>query len=542
MLLYFLSPITAFAAISIPFTVNLSENVTVDTTGGTPRIAVDVGGVTRYATYTSGSGTAALTFTYDAVLGDVDLDGVTLSSPVQLNGGTMKDAVGNDATLTFTIPNTSGVKVNYPSLGMDFVYDADGRYTLNGNVYNSLASFLTASSGTFSRASVGTYFDAAGTLQTASSGTPRFDHDPITHAAKGILIEEARTNNIRNSTMQGAVAGAPGTVPTNWQICSVGGGATCTYTIIDKNIINGSNYVDIRFQGTMPAAGAYVNWVILDSSTSVTWLPLAVTDSVSGQIQLALTNGTFPFASIALMVSEQNASTYLANRTEKAITTASLSSTLTTYAGAAAAVNASVNNVVQPRLVTGSNGTLTNYDFTLRIANPQIEKGAFATSFIPTTTVAVTRAADNLTVPVGVWYNASTTTISGTYSSFAVNGYSTRIASLNDGTSSNVFQLADAAAGIIFAQKAIGGPTLNSSGPPYVPNTTYKIAGAMDISSGPLAVNNTLYNNTNAGLPLGITRIQIGNMNGGSFLNGWISNASYYPLRVANTQLQLLTQ
>jgi hypothetical protein len=173
--------------------VNLSEAVTVNTGGGTPRIAVDVGGVTRYATYTSGSGTSALTFTYDAVLGDVDLDGVSVSSPIQLNGGTMKDAAGNDATLTFTAPNTSNVKVNYPSLGMDFVYDADGRYTLNGTAYNDLSSFLTATGGTFTRASIGKYYDVAGILQTAASSVPRFDYDPITHAAKGILIEEGRT-------------------------------------------------------------------------------------------------------------------------------------------------------------------------------------------------------------------------------------------------------------------------------------------------------------------------------------------------------------
>jgi len=106
----------ALAATSIPFTINLSENVTVT---GTPRVAVDAGGVTRYANYTSGSGTNALTFTYAMVAGDVDLDGVTLVSPIDLNGGTMKDTAGNDATLTFTPPNTTNVKVNYRMLTED---------------------------------------------------------------------------------------------------------------------------------------------------------------------------------------------------------------------------------------------------------------------------------------------------------------------------------------------------------------------------------------------------------------------------------------
>lgn len=48
---------------NLDFTVNLSEAITVDTAGGTPRIAIalDTGG-TAYASYVSGSGTGALVF------------------------------------------------------------------------------------------------------------------------------------------------------------------------------------------------------------------------------------------------------------------------------------------------------------------------------------------------------------------------------------------------------------------------------------------------------------------------------------------------
>jgi hypothetical protein len=106
-MLFFVSPV--LAATGIPFTINVDDTVIVT---GTPRIQIDVGGTTRYATYTSGSGTSSLVFTYTMVSGDVDLDGVILSSPIQLNGGTIRDAVGNNAVLTFTPPDTSGVIVN----------------------------------------------------------------------------------------------------------------------------------------------------------------------------------------------------------------------------------------------------------------------------------------------------------------------------------------------------------------------------------------------------------------------------------------------
>ena len=52
---------------------------------------------------------------------------------------------------------------------------------------------------TFTRASVATYFNAAGIMKTAASNQPRFDHDPITKESKGLLLEESRTNLIEHS-------------------------------------------------------------------------------------------------------------------------------------------------------------------------------------------------------------------------------------------------------------------------------------------------------------------------------------------------------
>lgn len=98
-------------AAPLTFTVNLDEAVTVNTGGGTPRIALDIGGVTRYATYASGSGSANLTFSYSVQAGDFDADGIAATSPIELNGGTIRDAAGNDANLTFTPPSMANVKV-----------------------------------------------------------------------------------------------------------------------------------------------------------------------------------------------------------------------------------------------------------------------------------------------------------------------------------------------------------------------------------------------------------------------------------------------
>ena len=100
---------TPATAATVNFTVNASEPVTVT---GTPRLAIDVGGVTRYATYASGSGTSAITFSYAVQPGDFDANGIALASPLELNGGTIADSAGNPASaLTFTLPDTSAIKV-----------------------------------------------------------------------------------------------------------------------------------------------------------------------------------------------------------------------------------------------------------------------------------------------------------------------------------------------------------------------------------------------------------------------------------------------
>ena len=96
------------AAAPVTFTVNASEPVTVT---GTPRIAIDVGGVTRYANFVSNTGNA-LTFAYQVQAGDFDLDGISLSSPLDLNGGSITDVAGNPlSSLNFTAPGTTNLKV-----------------------------------------------------------------------------------------------------------------------------------------------------------------------------------------------------------------------------------------------------------------------------------------------------------------------------------------------------------------------------------------------------------------------------------------------
>jgi hypothetical protein len=82
---------------TITLTISWSETVTVT---GTPRVQVQ-GLTTKYFTYTSGTGTNTLLLNYVVANGDLDRDGFSVSAnTLDLNAGSIKDRVGNDATLT----------------------------------------------------------------------------------------------------------------------------------------------------------------------------------------------------------------------------------------------------------------------------------------------------------------------------------------------------------------------------------------------------------------------------------------------------------
>ena len=89
----------------ISIQLNFSENVTVT---GTPRLTLETGSADRVVNYASGTGTNQLTFTYTVQAGDTtaDLDYIS-SSALELNGGTIKDAAGNNAILTLAAPGAT---------------------------------------------------------------------------------------------------------------------------------------------------------------------------------------------------------------------------------------------------------------------------------------------------------------------------------------------------------------------------------------------------------------------------------------------------
>ena len=119
---------------NLDFTVNYNEAVAVVTTGGSPYITLTIGSSDVQAVYQSGTGTTALLFRYAVTSSDIDANGIDLKANITLNGGTMKDAAGNNAGLTFGAASYAGILVNVssPTVTTQAV-NSIGVYTATGN-------------------------------------------------------------------------------------------------------------------------------------------------------------------------------------------------------------------------------------------------------------------------------------------------------------------------------------------------------------------------------------------------------------------------
>lgn len=236
---------------------------------------------------------------------------------------------------------------------------------------------------TFTRASTATYFDATGTLQSAAIDAPRLDYNPATLAAQGFLIEEARTNSIRNNTMVGAVAGTPGTLPqvsgvTSWNVSGLG---TLNQQVVAVSTINGINYIDLRFSGTTSTTQLSIRSETggtgaIAAANGQTWSMSLWSAMVAGSLTNILGSGygTLAFDGAGAFIGAPFSSGVL--NTTSTLTRTERSGTIA-IAGTA---------FIQPQIYVFFNSGAA-IDITLRIGLPQLENNNISTG-VASATVA----------------------------------------------------------------------------------------------------------------------------------------------------------
>jgi hypothetical protein len=421
-------------------------------------------------------------------------------------------------------------------LTTDFItpqYQVGAQYTVwdNGLVQKNFADIVT-----FTRASTATYFNSAGTLTSAAVNEARFDYNPSTLAPLGLLIEESRTNSIRNNTMVGAVAGTPGTAPTNWSIPSPADGITPQ--IVGTGTSNGITYIDVKYTGTSGVLGA-TTLIAFEANAQIA---AANAQTWAGTAWVAVVGGsTTNINALVLRQRYNDGAGALLTNTDTSLLTATATMQRFSAVGTASNASTAFTNL----------GVVANFadssaiDITLRIGLPQLELGAFATSVIPTTTTALTRSADVASVnTLSPWYNAAEGTLfaEGAYIGLIV---ARQLAALTDGTTSNLISVqtnpttATVARGSVIVSGS-GQATMNGPAGSVTAGVTAKMAIAYKTDDFAFSVGgSTPATDISGTLPV-VDRLQIGSA-GTAYSTAYLRRVTYYPRRLANADLQTIT-
>lgn len=375
---------------------------------------------------------------------------------------------------------------------------------------------------------------------------PRFDYNPATLAARGLLIEAQRTNSVPNSALVGGVAGTPGTAPSGWSITSVAGIAIST----SYGSENGIPYIDVSYSGTNTSGASAFPTIFLGLTASSapaasgqTWTGSAYARKVGGTDGIGTWSMAVRARASGTLVSGQSASVPLSEA-------ASLSSNR----------HRATVTITDPTITTAEfiiNRNLpagASLDITIRIGGSQLEQGGFASSLIPTYGTTATRAGDVADLisdapwnPAGMTYcaqferqgNPINSTAEATSALFYFGDASTYVNGVFGFGSSSQARCDMADAGVTQSQVSVT-PQL------CVPFQVYKWATRV-------APNDAkMYANGVAGTPdvtvtmpatIPSMRRSIGRSNAASVqqMHGWLRRLQVYTQALTDDQLQALT-
>jgi hypothetical protein len=382
---------------------------------------------------------------------------------------------------------------------------------------------------TFTRASDGTFVGSNGLIQTAGTNVPRFDHNPLTGESLGLLVEEQRTNSIRNNTMAGAVAGSPGTAPTNWIASTTAAGVS--REIIGTGTENGITYIDIKVSGTTTSSLFFVirfeGAQVVAAANGQTWTTSSYIKVVGG----SLANLLLRFG----INGNDSTGSGVQFPTNSTISPTGASLISQRFANTGTFSNASVAFVQNYLQIEAASGVAI--DITLRIGLPQLEQGAFATSVIPTSTTAVTRSAS----VADVINQAIANNIRTLYLEFRSPASGTRgVVSLNDNTANERVNMLTSGTDPRLVVVDGGVEQANINGGTITANTRTRVAVRINENDFAISINGAaVVTDTSGTLPT-VDRLMLGRTQAGEYLNGALARVTGWREALPNSTLQTL--
>jgi len=376
-----------------------------------------------------------------------------------------------------------------------------------------------------SRAGIATYIDNNGVLQDASADTQRIDYST---GVAGLLVEESRTNSLVNNTGNGAIVGAPGTLPTNWTISPSG----LTREVVAVGNENGVEYVDVKISGTTTATNptiSFQSYSLITAAQNEQW-------AFSSWLKIVAGTTANIFGIVFLAQERTSTGTLTANLLSAILP---ISTALTRMSHVFTMTNASTQRL-QP-LLRFNVASGVAVDITLRIGLPQVEKGAFVTSVVKTSTTAVTRNADVATITgtnFSDWWNAGLGGILVKSLQNTVSGIRPTV-QFDDTTADNFIVLRGNTTNPELYIKATTDQAQIDAGTIFA-NTAYRLAGSWATNSVAASVNSgTSVLDGSAIIPT-VTQMRIGS-DGTNYLNGTIQAIDYYDQALFPSKLQLLS-
>ena len=351
---------------------------------------------------------------------------------------------------------------------------------------------------TFSRASSGTYVDSDGLIKTATTDAPRFDHDPVTGESLGLLIEESRTNLLTYSEQfdDGSyiTAGFPVVAPTKTPNQATAPDGSLTADKIDYPAVSEANTYSLIYRNAVTLSGSHSSSIYLRGAVGGEKVYLFyIVDGIHSNTLCTLTTEWQRFSVIFT-------------------------------GGTSSYWHLGVD------LRSGS-GQVAQSASTIYAWGAQLEAGSFPTSYIPTTSSAVTRAADLATIEgtnFSSWYNQSEGTV-----------FVDRTFNINNG---QTYYFTDSV--LVLNRVRLEG--INHYGNNSSDGSSFTTAAASNKTALGLQTDNVSVNggtpDTSFTMPSSLDRLFIGrHPTVSSYLNGHIARLAYYPYRLADATLQEIT-
>lgn len=358
---------------------------------------------------------------------------------------------------------------------------------------------------TFTRAAnTATRINGSGYIESANENVARFDYDPVTLAIRGLLIEESRSNVIKQSSQfEDAVW-----VKSNCSVSNnvVGIIAPDGAQTADKVIENSANASHVIYQDFAAPAG--------NVTYSLSFFAKAAERSVV-VVTFSGINRTFNLTNGSISGGGGASIAAWGNGWYRCVITSTIPDTVMRSYG-----------------VFLSNGSTTDYQGDgvsgVYLWGAQLEQGSFPTSHIPTTSVAATRNADNATVTganFSSWWQATKGGAVVRARPGAVSGTRPWV-QFDDGTADNIIALRGNTTNPELYIKATTDQAQIDAGTIAV-NTPYALTGVWDTNNCAARLDaGTAVFDASATIPV-VTQARLGS-DGTNYLNGHLELFNFY--------------